>query len=139
MKTQKSFDAKKLYIQSLINSMQDVLDLAEEHGLTGTVHYGTQLQKIINLLDSHLQDKWYEILAQNVVAKPNRWNRMILFLNEKLKIFQIRASEEEEYASEEKKSAAKEPPIPAKKESGGGAYHAATQCNSVTKSTLAVM
>ena len=72
MKTQKSFDSKKLYVQSLVNVMQDVLDLATEHDLTGNLHYGTQLQKVIALLDVHIQNKWYEILAQNVVAKTAR-------------------------------------------------------------------
>ena len=41
MNRRKSYTDKKHYVQTLVNSMQDAIDLATEHDLTGELHYGT--------------------------------------------------------------------------------------------------
>ena len=64
MYKQKSFESKKHYLQSLINTMQDVYDVAEEHDLKGELHYGSQLQKIVGLLDNYIQNDWYKTVAE---------------------------------------------------------------------------
>ena len=46
----KGFKAKKVFVQTLVNIMQDVLDLANENDLTGELHYGRQLSTIVALL-----------------------------------------------------------------------------------------
>ena len=45
MSRRKTYRDKKVYVQTLINTMQEVFDLAVEHGLTGELHYGQQLTK----------------------------------------------------------------------------------------------
>ena len=40
MHKRKSYTSKKHYVQTLINTMQDVIDLATEHDLVGEIHYG---------------------------------------------------------------------------------------------------
>ena len=95
MHTFKSFDLKKTYIQCLINAMKDVIDLAEEHNLMGDVTYGPQLKKVVSLLDKHYQNEWYKLVADENVEKPQRWERMLRYLNGILSVLQLRASEEE--------------------------------------------
>ena len=41
-------------MQAIINAMQDAIDVATAHGLTGEVHYGPQLQKVVALLELSL-------------------------------------------------------------------------------------
>ena len=53
MSRRKTFTQKKHYLQALVNSMQDAIDVATEHGLTGEVHYGPQLQKVVSLLENY--------------------------------------------------------------------------------------
>ena len=48
MQRSKSYELKKVYIQTLINGMQDVLDLANQHNLLGEVIY-SQLQLRLDL------------------------------------------------------------------------------------------
>ena len=95
MRTFKSYDVKKTYVQTLINSMKDVIDLAKEHNLIGDVVYGPQLGKVVGLLENHYQNDWYKILSEENVEKPQRWERMIAFLNSKLNILQLRVAEAE--------------------------------------------
>ena len=94
MGRRRGFKAKKVYVQTLINVMQDVLDLAVEHSLTYELHYGQQLSKIVSLLESHYQNQWYKILADEQTVKVARWDRMLTFLNGQLTILQLRAFEE---------------------------------------------
>ena len=89
----KSYNSKKLYVQGLINAMQDVFDLATAHDLIGELHYGPQLGKIVALLENHNQNGWYKILAEEKTTKPARWERMITYLNSQLNIIQLRAFE----------------------------------------------
>ena len=91
----KSFNSKKIYVQSLINVMQDVLDLATEHDLLGELNYGLQLGKVVGLLENQYQNGWYKVITEENVTKPHRWQRMIRYLNSKLSIIQIRAFESE--------------------------------------------
>ena len=93
MSRRKTYRDKKLYVQTLINTMQDVFDLAVEHNLTGELHYGSQLTKVVSVLENHYQNQWYKLLATEAVAKPARWERMIQFLNEQLTVIQLRALE----------------------------------------------
>ena len=93
MSKQRTFEAKKHYLQSLVNTMQDVYDVATEHGLTGELYYGSQLPKIVGLLENDVQNGWYKIVAEEELKKPKRWIRMLAFLEKKLKIIQTRASE----------------------------------------------
>ena len=50
MSKQRSYTLKKNYLQTLINCMQDALDLSIEHDLGGEVHYGGFLNKVISSL-----------------------------------------------------------------------------------------
>ena len=93
MGKQKTYTGKKEYLQMLINAMQDSVDLATEHHLEGELHYGPQLQKIVDLLESYLQNSWYKLITAESVAKPGRWLRMIIFLEAELSIVQTRAFE----------------------------------------------
>ena len=52
--------------------MEDVLELAKTHNLEGEIYYGNQLPKIVAVLDSKLQDDWYEILSKEEVSKTSR-------------------------------------------------------------------
>ena len=96
---QKSFTAKKHYLQGLINAMQDVLDLAVEHDSVGELHYGPQLGKIVGLLENYLQSGWYKIITEENVTKPNRWQRMVIYLGSQLSIIQTRAFDMESVES----------------------------------------
>ena len=108
---QKSYESKRYYLQNLINTMQDVFDVATKHDLLGDLHYGPQLSKITGLLEAHIQNKWFKILADEELKKDERWMRMIAFLNEHLLVIQVRIAELKPAASEgtstsgEKKSA----------------------------------
>ena len=95
MHKRKTYTNKKHYVQTLINTMQDVIDLATEHDLVGEIHYGPQLGKIVGLLDNHMQNQWYKIITEESVSKPNRWMRMIIYLEAQLSIIQTRAFESE--------------------------------------------
>ena len=95
MSKRKSYTDKKHYLQALINSLQDALDLATEHDLTGELHYGPQLGKIVGLLETYLQNGWYKIISEESVAKPVRWLRLIVYLEAQLSIIQTRAFETE--------------------------------------------
>ena len=95
MSRRRTFSQKKHYFQTLINTMQDAIDVATEHGLTGEVHYGPQLQKVVALLENYLQSAWFKIITEESLAKPNRWLRMIVFLEAQLQIVQTRANETE--------------------------------------------
>ena len=95
MSKQKTFTQKKYYLQALINTMQDAIDVAAEHDLIGEVHYGPQLQKVVAMLENHLQTSWYKIVTQEALTKPNRWPRLIVFLEAQLQIVQTRANETE--------------------------------------------
>ena len=95
MNKRKSYTDKKHYVQALVNSMQDAVDLANEHDLSGELHYGPQLNKIVRLLDPYLQNGWYKIIAEESVAKPLRWLRLIVYLEAQLTIIQTRAFETE--------------------------------------------
>ena len=89
---QKSLSSKKFYVQNLINAMQDVKNLAVEHNLLGELSYGPQLDKIVALLDNYLQSAWFKAITVQNVPKPNRWDRMVTFLESQLSILQARAS-----------------------------------------------
>ena len=93
MRNQKSFESKRHFLQSLLNSVQDVNDIAAEHNLQGVIHYGGQLQKIVELLDQHMQNNWWKLVAEEDVAKEQRWKRLLKFLGAELKIIQLRAVE----------------------------------------------
>lgn len=95
MSKRKTYTAKKHYLQTVINCMQDAIDVATEHDLTGEVHYGSQLGSIVALLENYLQSAWWKIVAVESVRKPNRWLRMIVFLEAQLVIIQTRANETE--------------------------------------------
>ena len=89
----KSHESKMHYLQKLVNSMQDTFDLAVEHSLTGDLHYGHHLQKIVGFLENHTQNKWYKIIAEHKPAKPLRWERLIQLLTAELEIVQVRVAE----------------------------------------------
>ena len=93
MSRRKTYRDKKVYVQTLINTMQEVFDLAVEHGLTGELHYGQQLTKVVSVLENYYQNQWYKLLADENVGKPARWERMIRFLNDQLTVLQLRALE----------------------------------------------
>ena len=95
MSRRKTYTQKKHYLQTMINTMQDAIDVATDHGLTGEVHYGPQLQKVVAMLENYLQTLWYKIVTEESLAKPNRWLRMIVFLEAQLQIIQTRANETE--------------------------------------------
>ncbi len=95
MNKQKSYTLKKQYLQTLINSMQDAIDLATEHKLEGELHYGPQLGKIVTQLESYMQNAWFKLITEQSVAKPNRWMRLIIFMESQLSIIQTRAFEAE--------------------------------------------
>ena len=95
MRNRKSYTSKKHYVQVLINTMQDVIDLATEHELLGEIHYGPQLGKVVGLLENHMQNQWFKIITEESVIKPNRWMRMIIYLEAQLSIIQTRAFETE--------------------------------------------
>ena len=120
---QKTFILKKHYLQKLVNVMQDVLDLASEHGLLGELHYGKQVNKIAKLMEDCVEGKWWKIVAKEEVEKTDRWERMLLFLNEQLKVIQVRAAESEVEVVHVKKK--EEPPG---KQPGGGAFVALEAC-----------
>ena len=100
MNKQKTYTQKKHYLQALINSMQDAIDVATDHGLTGEVHHGPQLKKIVTLLENYLQTAWYRIVTIESLSQPNRWLRMIVFLEAELQIIQTRANETESASSD---------------------------------------
>ena len=93
MRNQKSYELKRNFLQSLVNSQQDISDVADEHGLQGILQYGSHLQKIVELLDAHMQNSWFKTIAEEDVRKEQRWERMIRFLKAELKVVQIRAVE----------------------------------------------
>ena len=95
MNKRKSYTEKKHYLQALINSLQDSIDLATQHNLTGELHYGPQLGKAVALLDTYLQNGWYKIISEENVGKPQRWLRLIVYLEAQLSIIQTRAFETE--------------------------------------------
>ena len=95
MSKQKTYTAKKHYLQTVINTMQDIIDVATEHDLLGEVHYGPQLGKVVTLLENYLQTAWYKIITEESHKKPTRWVRMIVFLEAQLSIIQTRANETE--------------------------------------------
>ena len=95
MNRRKSYTDKKHYVQTLVNSMQDAIDLATEHDLTGELHYGTQLSKIVGLLDTYLQNGWFKLITEENITRPNRWLRLIIYLEAQLSIIQTRAFETE--------------------------------------------
>ena len=64
--------------------MQDAIDVATDQGLTGEVHYGPQLGKVVSLLENYLQTAWYRIITEENLTKPNRWLRLIVFLEAQL-------------------------------------------------------
>ena len=99
MNRQKTYTGKKQYVQTLVNTLQDVMDLATEHNLQGELHYGPQLGKVVSLLEGYLQTGWYKIITEESVTKQNRWMRMIVYLDAQLSIIQTRASETESYES----------------------------------------
>ena len=90
MQKLKSHEQKMHYLQDLVNTMKDTLELAIEHDLENDLHYSTHLTKIVTMLEKHLQSKWYKLLAEGSVRKPQRWERLSDLLNEELKILQIR-------------------------------------------------
>ena len=112
MRNQKSYEQKRHFLQSLINSVQDVTDIATEHNLKGVLQFGDQLQKIVEMLDMHMQNNWYKGIAEDDVPKEQRWNRLLKFLGAELKIVQIRAVETGSSKGE------KNPSNPAGKDSG---------------------
>ena len=89
---QKSFSSKQFYVQNLINAMQDVKTLAREHQLVGELSYGPQLDKIVLLLEDNQQNVWYKIITDENIRKPDRWDRMVRFLEVQLRVLQARAS-----------------------------------------------
>ena len=91
MNQKKTCSDKKFYLQTLINSMQDAIDLAQQHILTNELHYGSQLQNIVQLLETHLQNGWYKIVAQENTARPQQWVRMVIYLEAQLTITQAKA------------------------------------------------
>ena len=99
LKKVKSYEAKMHYVQKLVNTMQDTLDLAVEHDLTGDLHYGQHLQKVVSLLEDHTQNRWYKIIAQDKPPKPQRWERLIEVLTTELSIVQVRVAESMEEVS----------------------------------------
>ena len=131
MRNQKSYEQKRHFLQSLINSIQDVTDVATEHSLLGVLKFGDQLQKIVELLEPHMQNNWYKMLAEDDVRKEERWDRLLEFLTSELKIVQIRAIECSSSKSEKNQnnrdSSAKEKDIPSRSYVGGAVNLIATE------------
>ena len=91
MSGKKSYTDKKFYLQTLINTMQDAMDLAVEHGLVGELQYGPQLQKVVGLLEAYMQNGWYKVMTRENVAKPQQWLRLLIYLEAELSIIQTKA------------------------------------------------
>ena len=81
--------------ESVYTIRQGAIDVATDHNLTGELHYGPQLNKIVVLLENYLQTHWYKIVTEESLSKPNRWLRMIAFLEAQLQIIQTHANETE--------------------------------------------
>ena len=71
MRNQKSYELKRHFLQSLVNSLQDISDVADEHGLQGILQYGSHLQKIVELLDAHMQNSWFKTILQKRMCARN--------------------------------------------------------------------
>ena len=104
---------QKSYLQGLVNAMQEF----SEHNLVGVLHYGPQLGKIVSLLESYLQNGWYKLITEQNVQKPQRWLRMIIYLEAQLSIIQTRAFEED--SVDLKQEPKRETPLPPKNNSKG--------------------
>ena len=133
MARRKGYKAKNVFVQALVNIMQDVLDLAEEHSLTGELNYGEQFSKVINLLENHYQNLWYKIAADESVTKEGRWKRLIKFLNSQLSILQLRAIEENETSSSRDRENKEEKENKKRDNAGGGAGNRLSKVNLVKK------
>ena len=92
MSQQKSLTAKKFYMQNLINAMQDVKQLATDHQLLNELCYSQQLDKIVALFDQFTKRTWFQIVTQEKINKPQRWDRMLGFLEAELSILQAQSS-----------------------------------------------
>ena len=53
MSPRKSYRYKKLFVQQVINTMQDLFDFAVQYNLTGELHYSPQLTKVVSVLENH--------------------------------------------------------------------------------------
>lgn len=95
MKNQKTFTNKKHYLQSIINAMQDAIEVATEHGLEGEIHYGPQLGHVVSLLETRYIDAWWKIVSRENIHKTQRWQRFIIYLEAELSVVQTRAFESE--------------------------------------------
>ena len=89
----KGWEVKRNNMQKLVNTVEDVYNLAMEHGLTGELFYGNHLPKVVHILEKHVQDKWYKIVVDERLTKPGKWPRLLEFLGEELEVVQERYSE----------------------------------------------
>ena len=132
MHKQKGFECKRDYLQKLVNTLEDVYNLAVEHDLTGELYYGNHLPRIVSLLESHTQTKWYKLVVDEKLTKPQKWPKLQEMLVTELEIVQVRVSEMLEV--EDKPPGDNKPPPPPKgntgndnnKNKGSNAFHAGT-------------
>ena len=142
MQNLKTFESKRHFVQSLFNAVQVVGDIASEHGLKGELQYGSQLQKVVGMLEQNMQNDWYKLIAEEEIPKPARWDRLLTFLTAELKVIQIRAAEASEDTenksnrdnrdNRDKGNNDKEKPKDKPKFGGGGynpVLHAAEKCS----------
>ena len=89
----KSVESKRNFVQKMVNTIEDVCSLADDHDLTGELHYGNHLPKIVNMLERHIQDKWYRLVVDEKLSKPAKWPKLLEFLTDELEVLQERCSE----------------------------------------------
>ena len=110
-KNVKTLESKMHYMQKLVNIMQDIYDLAIEHGLTPELHYGAHVPKIVMLLEIYIQNKWYKLATENKLTKPQRWQRLLDMLQSELEILKMRVSEElDDYTNQDRTNSDKTTP-----------------------------
>ena len=93
MNKQRGLEPKRNYLQKLVNSVEDIYNLAVEHDLTGELFYGGHLPKVVSLLENHTQSKWYKQVVKEKLTKPQKWPKLQELLVTELEILQVRVSE----------------------------------------------
>ena len=89
----KSKESEKLTegLTKVINSMNDLIKLAEKHGIENRLYHGEGLNMIYSVLGEGRLHRWFTSIADEDLEEKELWNKLIKFLERELKVVQDKA------------------------------------------------
>ena len=87
----RDFEQLKEGLMKIINTMHDLISLAERHNIENKLYFGDGLNTIYKMLGDSRLTRWLSSISEEDIEGKALWTRLITFLEKELKIVQEKA------------------------------------------------